>query len=132
VPLRRTKPFLWASDFAEVTLSVVRSASHLSSLLGLSLIIQALNVVILYALALGLSIDVTLWQCLLLTPPVLFLSMLPVSVSGWGVREGAMIVALGLVGVSSARSVALSVSFGLSLIAISLPGALLWLLRRGH
>lgn len=130
--LRQINLFQWVSDFARVTISVVGSAKRLASLLGLSLIIQVFNVITLYVLALGLSINITFWHCLLLVPPVLFLSMLPISFAGWGVREGAMIVALGLVGVSPAQSVALSVCFGLSLITISLPGAFLWLLNRGH
>jgi uncharacterized membrane protein YbhN (UPF0104 family) len=129
---RKFKLLHWVSEFARVTLLAVWSAKRLASLLALSLIIQLLNVITLYVLALGLSINITFWHSLLLVPPVLFLSMLPISVAGWGVREGAMIVALGLVGVPPARSVALSVCFGLSLIAISLPGGVLWLLQRGH
>ncbi len=129
---RKFKLLQWVSEFARVTLLAVWSAKRLASLLALSLIIQLVNVITLYVLALGLSIDITFWHSLLLVPPVLFLSMLPISVAGWGVREGAMIVALGLVGVPPARSVALSVCFGLLLIAISVPGAVLWLLQRGH
>jgi len=128
--LRQTKRLHWVAEFAQATVSVVRSAKNLALLLGLSLIIQVFNVITLYVLAVGLSINITFWHCLLLMPPVLFLSMLPISVAGWGIREGAMIVALGLVGVSPARSVALSVCFGLSLIAISLPGAFLFLAQR--
>jgi len=130
-PLRDVKPIQWVSDFADITLSVTRSTKRLASLLALSLIIQLLNVVVIYVLARGLSIGITFWHTLLLVPPVLFLSMLPVSVAGWGVREGAMIAALGLVGVRPAASVAVSLCFGLSLIAISLPGAVLWLRHRG-
>lgn len=125
--LRESKLIQGVCDFAELTLSVVRSAKRLASLLALSLIIQLFNVIAIYVLARGLSIRITFWHSLLLVPPVLLLSMLPVSVAGWGVREGAMVVALGLVGVSPAPSVALSLCFGLSLIVISLPGAFLWL-----
>lgn len=130
--LRQLRLLQWVSDFAEVTISVARSAQRLASLLGLSLLIHVINVITLYVIALGLSIDIAFWHCLLLVPPVLFLSMLPISFAGWGVREGAMIVALGLVEVTPAQSVALSVFFGLSLIAVSLPGAFLWLLHRGR
>jgi uncharacterized membrane protein YbhN (UPF0104 family) len=130
--LRRVKLLHWTSEIVRMTFSAVWSAKRLASLLAVSLIIQLFNVITLYVLALGLSINLTFWHSLLLVPPVLFISMLPISVAGWGVREGAMIVALGLVGVPPARSVALSVCFGLSLIAISLPGAVLWLLQGGH
>ena len=130
--LKQLKPFHWVADLAVVAISVARSKERLASLLGLSLLINVANVIILYVIALGLSIELAFWHSLLLIPPVLFLAMLPISFAGWGVREGAMIVALGLVGVTPAQSVALSVCFGLSVLAISLPGGFLWLLHRGQ
>jgi uncharacterized membrane protein YbhN (UPF0104 family) len=128
--LRQIKLFQWVSELAQAAVSIVRSAKRLALLLTLSMLVHLLNVVVLFVLAVGLSVDITLWHSLLLIPPVLLLSMLPISVAGWGVREGAMIVALGQIGVRSDQSVAVSVGFGLSLIAISLPGAILWLMQR--
>jgi len=130
--LRRLRLFHWIAELAAAAISLTRSMRGIAVLLGLSLAIHVLNVFIIYILTLGLSIELAFWHCLLLAPPVMFLSMLPISVAGWGVREGAMIVALGLVGVTPAQSVALSVCFGLALVAISLPGGLLWLLHRGE
>lgn len=130
--LRRLKLLQWLSELSAVAISMARNKQVFASLLGLSLTIQLLNVVILYVIAVGLAIQLSFWHCLLLVPPVLFLSMLPVSFAGWGVRESAMIVALGLVGVPAFQSVVLSVFFGLSVLAISLPGALLWFLHRGQ
>jgi glycosyltransferase 2 family protein len=130
--LKRLRPLHWVADFSAAAVTVAGSTRGVGALLGLSLPIHVLNVVIIYFLALGLSINLTFWHCLLLAPPVLFLSMLPISVAGWGVREGAMIVALSLVGVSPAQSVAISVCFGLGVLAISLPGGLLWLVHRGE
>lgn len=129
--LTRLRLFHWIAELATAAMSVVRSLRGLAIFLGLSLIIHSLNVAIIYFLALGLAIDLTFWHCLLLVPPVMFLSTLPISVAGWGVREGAMIIALGLVGVAPAQSVALSICFGLGVLAISLPGGLLWLIHRG-
>lgn len=128
--LRRFRLFHWIAELAAAARSVTRNVQDLFVVLGLSLAVHLLNIAIIYLLGLGLSIDLTFWQCLLLVPPVMFLSMLPISVAGWGVREGAMIVALGLVDVTPAQSVALSVCFGLGLLAISLPGGMLWLLHR--
>ena len=39
-----------------------------------------------------------------------------------------MIIALGLVGISSESSLALSILFGLAILIISMPGGLVWLL----
>jgi len=41
-----------------------------------------------------------------------------------------MMTALGLVGVPTHQSLALSVCFGLCLVVISLPGAVIWLMSR--
>jgi hypothetical protein len=55
------------------------------------------------------------------------MSMLPVSVAGWGVRELAMVSAFGYVGVPDADALLMSLCFGLLILTISLPGGLLWL-----
>jgi len=59
---------------------------------------------------------------------VLLLSLLPISIAGWGVREGAMIACLGLVGVDAASAFAVSALFGLTSVVVGLPGGLVWLL----
>jgi hypothetical protein len=53
--------------------------------------------------------------------------MVPISVAGWGIREGAMIVAFGFVGVPEADALVVSILFGLTLIAAGAPGGVLWL-----
>jgi hypothetical protein len=55
------------------------------------------------------------------------MSMLPVSVAGWGVRELAMVSAFGYAGVPNADALLMSLCFGLLILTISLPGGLLWL-----
>ncbi|MCZ6741282.1 MAG: hypothetical protein O7D27_03860, partial [Alphaproteobacteria bacterium] len=51
----------------------------------------------------------------------------PVSIAGWGLREGSMVVGLGL-----ADSVLVSIVFGLLLLGFGLAGGLLWLLTGGR
>jgi hypothetical protein len=60
---------------------------------------------------------------------VILMMIVPISIGGWGVREGAFIFLLGHLGVSSAESFLLSVLFGLTLILASLPGIVFWLLE---
>jgi hypothetical protein len=83
-------------------------------------------------MARGLRIEIGLWNCFVLLPTVLFLSMLPISVAGWGVREGAMVAALSLVGVPGHQSLALSICFGLCIVAISLSGGAVWFASRSR
>lgn len=64
--------------------------------------------------------------------PLILLTMLvPVTISGWGLREGAAVVLFPLAGGTASGGLAASVAFGLTLILASLPGALTVLARRG-
>jgi uncharacterized membrane protein YbhN (UPF0104 family) len=54
----------------------------------------------------------------------------PVSIAGWGVRETAMIVAFGFIGVSKTSALALSLLFGLITLAAALLGGLFFLFVR--
>ena len=83
--------------------------------------------VVMYALFQGLGADVAMMDCLVLFPPVLMVQILPVSVAGWGVREGALVARFALVGGAPGVALAASIVFGLALIVVSLPGAVLWL-----
>lgn len=56
--------------------------------------------------------------------------MIPISIAGWGVREGAMVVGLGLVGVSSSTALSVSLLFGGVLVVVGLLGGLIWEGRR--
>ncbi len=85
-----------------------------------------------FLLALALQVPLTLIQAVTVFPTVFLLSMLPITVAGWGVREAVLITALGLFGVPNAAAVALGLSFGICLLIISIPGALLWLAERGR
>jgi len=81
-----------------------------------------------YVLALGLKLDVTWVDCIVLFPPALLVTTLPISIAGWGVREGAMVAVFALVGVPTDGALVLSILFGLLDALISLPGGVLWVL----
>ncbi|WP_227420334.1 lysylphosphatidylglycerol synthase transmembrane domain-containing protein [Roseitranquillus sediminis] len=55
-------------------------------------------------------------------PLILATMLLPVSIGGWGLREGATAALWPLVGATPAAGIAASVAFGLTLVAASLPG----------
>src|SRR5258708_2827328 len=78
------------------------------------------------AACVGLAILATLWDFIVLIPLVTLITLVPISIGGWGVREGALVVLLGGIGVPSAAALALSILFGLSSIVVSIPGAIFW------
>ena len=84
-----------------------------------------------YILALALEVEVTLLDCVVLIPPVLLVMSVPISIGGWGVREGAMVWMFALVGVEQDAALALSLFFGVVALAISMPGGIVWMMMRG-
>jgi hypothetical protein len=64
---------------------------------------------------------------MMIVPPVTLLQLVPISLAGWGVREAALVVALGWFGVPAEAALAISVLVGLCLILVGLPGGLIWL-----
>ena len=83
-----------------------------------------------FLLAFGLSVDVSWFDCLVLMPPVILVMTLPISIAGWGVRETVMVVLFGLIDVPAEEVVVLSILFGLTCVAMALPGGVIWLLTR--
>lgn len=69
-------------------------------------------------------------EVLPLVPWVLLAMAIPLSIAGWGIREGAAALVWSLAGLNAAEGVAISVSYGLVVLLSSLPGALLLLPRR--
>lgn len=100
--------------------------------LGLSIVVHGLIVASVYVIAVGLGLDIGLFESLVLVPAVILLSTIPVSIGGWGLREGLMVVALGLAGVPADAALSVSILFGLAQIAAGLPGGALWLTAEGR
>jgi hypothetical protein len=84
---------------------------------------------VMWFIARALGLSASLSDCFVLTPLVVLAAMLPISLGGWGVREGAAIVLFGLVGLSHGEAFTLSALFGLCSVLISVPGGVLWLGR---
>ncbi len=85
-----------------------------------------------YVLSLGLNLDITAFDSIVLMPPVLLAMTIPVSIGAWGVRENAMVVAFGLIGVSAEAATVLGVLLGLVGLAVAIPGGILWLAGRNR
>jgi uncharacterized protein (TIRG00374 family) len=115
-----------ARNSREMLQSWPRGAVVLLISIGCQLLIGF--VVFLLLRSMGQSI--ALGPVLFLFPFVQLLSLVPVSFAGWGLREGAMVVAFRLVGVPADAALSASILFGLCLLISSLPGAVLWLAYR--
>ena len=81
---------------------------------------------VVWRLALGFGAKLNFVEFSLLWPFVLIFSMIPISIAGWGVREGTMVVAFGILGNSPDIALATSIAFGIVMILVSLPGGVIW------
>jgi uncharacterized membrane protein YbhN (UPF0104 family) len=65
-------------------------------------------------LAGGIGLDISPVFFISVMPAIAFVSALPISVGGWGVREGMMVAGLAIFSVPAEAAVALSISYGLA------------------
>jgi uncharacterized membrane protein YbhN (UPF0104 family) len=106
----------------------LRSVAARPALVGqivLSLGTTLCNLAAFAVCARAVGVDLGLSATAALVPLILFTMLLPVSISGWGLREGAAASLLPIAGVSASGGLAASIAFGLVLIAAVSPGLLL-------
>lgn len=78
----------------------------------------------------AMGVSVSLAQCIIFTPMIFTVTMLPISLSGLGVREAAYWYFFSQVGVSQVDAVVASLAFFLIVGIASLPGAPLFVINR--
>lgn len=93
------------------------------SIMVVSLAIHGLAAVALWACTAALAETPPLWLYLALAPPALVLVTLPISIAGWGVREGILVAAIAPMGLAQDSVLAGSILFGLAVMAAGLIGA---------
>ncbi len=110
---------------------VYNSFSTIALQLFLSILTHVLAMAAFYLLGQGMGLNYPLSVYLVLVPPVVLLTILPISLAGWGVREGALVGLFLLVGADRAKVVSFSLLYGLTAILASLPGLVVYL-RQKH
>lgn len=118
-------------SLSERYFQVYSSAGAISLQLGLSILIHLLAISAFFLNGLAVGLDFPLQVYLTLVPPVVLLTILPISLAGWGVREGAMVGFFLLVGADKTKVLALSLLSGLTMLASSLPGLVIYLTQQG-
>jgi uncharacterized protein (TIRG00374 family) len=94
--------------------------------IALSVVIHLTVATAVWLLARSMQIPLELVHSLLLMPVILFVSAIPISIAGWGVREGTSVLVFGMVGMPAESAISLSLSFGLVMLVTGLPGGVVW------
>ncbi len=88
---------------------------------------QATRALLVMVIAIGVGIHVDAIYFLIMVPIGTLITMVPISVGGWGVQEGAYVFLMKTVGVPGSRAFVLSVLTTFAGILVALPGALIYL-----
>jgi glycosyltransferase 2 family protein len=100
----------------------------MSFLLLSGILVHVSAVAILWTAILMLNGEVGFSLCLLIVPAAILIASIPISLGGWGLREGTLVAGFSLVGVSPDIIVAASVLYGVSGIVSGLIGLGLFLI----
>jgi glycosyltransferase 2 family protein len=92
----------------------------------LSLSVHVLTVTIAWCVVQSIAAPVSFGQTFQLIPPVMLITMLPISIAGWGVREATMGLAFGYAGLMTNEGVNISLLFGAVSFVVGAFGGLVW------
>jgi glycosyltransferase 2 family protein len=93
----------------------------------LSLLVHVLAVVIAWCVVRSIAAPVRFGQVFQLIPPVMLITMMPISIAGWGVREATMGLAFGYAGLLASEGVNVSLLFGAVSFLVGAFGGLVWI-----
>ena len=99
------------------------------NILLLGAISWLLNLLAIYLLVIGAGIDIPVLTCFFFGGLSILISVLPISMAGWGVREGTMVALFGLIGVAPEQAMSVSIAFGVLMLLTALPAGFLWFHR---
>ncbi|KYG98599.1 lysylphosphatidylglycerol synthase transmembrane domain-containing protein [Bradyrhizobium sp. DOA1] len=94
----------------------------------LSILVHVLAVVIAWCVVQAIAAPVSFSDVFLLVPPVMLITLMPISIAGWGVREATMSLAFGFAGLAAHEGVNVSLLFGAVLFIVGAIGGMVWIL----
>lgn len=106
--------------------TVLRDTRRTLAILGLSLVSHTALFTAIFVLVSVTGAELRLIDAVAVVPVVLLIAMLPITMGGWGLREGAMVIGLGIVGVPAEAALAASILLGGMMAAVGVIGGAVW------
>ena len=94
---------------------------------ALSILVHLMSVTAAWGTAKALAVPLDFAHALFLVPPIILISMIPISIAGWGVRENAMVVAFAYAGLPESDGLVVSLLFGAAFFVVGAIGGLIWI-----
>ncbi|MGH2849763.1 MAG: lysylphosphatidylglycerol synthase transmembrane domain-containing protein [Solirubrobacteraceae bacterium] len=126
--LQRWSPTRHLAAAAKIAASMLRSPRVFGPIFGLSIAIHLLTALAAWCAARSVGAELPLLDALILVPPVVLVTIIPVSIAGWGVREGAMVAAFAFAGLARSDGLIVSLLFGAGYLVLGVIGGLIWIL----
>lgn len=95
-------------------------------LLTTGITIHLLATIQVYIVGHQLNSSLSFIGCLAAVPTALFISYMPFSIAGWGVREASMVATLGLIGINASTAIFTSITIGMTILFVALLGGIIW------
>ncbi len=95
--------------------------------IAMTILTHLFSIIAFYWLARSVGMEYGLVIFLVIVPPVILLTLVPITLAGWGVREGAMVGLFTLIGADKTMVLSMSILYGVALIVTSLPGLYVYL-----
>lgn len=127
--MKLSGPLAHAQGFAKTVLSVVMHRQGVIAL-AISLTVHLMLVISIVMIADSLGARIGALDALATIPAAMLIAAIPISINGWGLREGAMVACLGLAGIPASEAFIVSILFGIGQFIVALPGAAYWIFAR--
>ncbi|HEX8664648.1 MAG TPA: lysylphosphatidylglycerol synthase transmembrane domain-containing protein [Beijerinckiaceae bacterium] len=101
---------------------ILLSRFYAPRVVALCFAIHGISILAFWLLAQGQRLPFDLADAVAIVPLVLLVSMIPIAVGGWGLREGFVVALLGAAGIGTDGALLLSLSFGTVVLIAALPG----------
>lgn len=101
----------------------------LSKVVAISFINHILTILTVYVICLSLNIEISILYLFVFVPLVNFLIIIPISLGGIGVQEGAFVYFLSQVGMSTQEALTVALIFRVLMVLASLPGGIIYIIE---
>ena len=122
--------FYWFAQLLRDSSRLLRSGVMTVVILLLSYAVHSASATCIWILARGGGVEIGFVQVLGFLPIVILVQLAPVSIAGWGVREGTVITLFALLGIGSAPALAISILWGAAIAGGAVLAGAIWFLTR--
>lgn len=120
----------WLARLQRESHQLLRAGGTTVAVLGLSYTIHAASAACIWVLARGSGVEIDYLLILGFLPIVILAQLIPVSIGGWGIREGMIVTLFALFGIAMAPALVVSILWGAAIVASAMLAGLIWAISR--